>query len=297
VSELSTFLEVIAPGRPAFLKDTWVQGLPVRHAFMLSTGWALAQQASPKRALEILEIGVWMGASCLTWAEALDRFNEGRGGRITGIDPLTPYFDAAEQSSHQSDESEGVLASQREYLREMEGLLRHDFVHDILMHNMRSLPPHVRFELIRKASAEALPALAGRRFDLVYIDGSHFYEPVAIDLDWACRLTPVGGIICGDDLELQLDEIDVDFARAHTNVDFPTDPKTGTQYHPGVTLAVGERFGRVASYLGFWGVRKTGEKTYEPLSFAHAPLIIPSHLPESVKATVLAMLKHAGVVR
>lgn len=296
MSALTAFLDIVATGRPAFLKDTWIQGLPVRHVFMLAAGWALAQHVHPRRPIEILEVGVWMGASCLTWVEALNRFNDGHGGRVTGIDPLTPYFDAAELAGHLRHDSKGVIDSQTQLLVEMDGLLRHDFVHEILMHNMQDILPATRFELIRKPSGEALPELADRRFDLVYIDGSHAYAPVAKDLEWACRLTQVGGIVCGDDLELQLGDVDAAFARAHADVDFPTDPRTGTQYHPGVTLAVGERFGQVANFLGFWGVRKTGETSYEPLSLANAPLVIPGHLPESVKAVVLAMLKHAGIV-
>jgi predicted O-methyltransferase YrrM len=298
MATLGDFLNIVLPRRTAFLKDEWIQGQPVRHAFMLATGWALAENVRPKRPLTILEIGVWMGASCLTWAEALDHFNKGYGGTVTGIDPLTPYFDVAEFSRHlNSEDGEIVTNTQRDLLVEMDGLLRGDFVYDLLMHNMRTIPAGIEFEMIRKPSGEALPELADRRFDLVYIDGSHSYEPVKKDLEWAARLVEIGGIVCGDDLELQLDDVDADFARAHADIDFPTDPRTGAQFHPGVTLAVAERFGRVANFLGFWGVRKVAEDRFEPLSLANAPLAIPNHLPDSVKASVLEMLKVAGLVR
>jgi predicted O-methyltransferase YrrM len=298
MATLADFLNVVFPRRTAFLKDEWIQGQPVRHVFMLATCWALARSVQPQRPLKILEVGVWMGASCLTWAEGLDHFNNGHGGTVTGIDPLTPYFDAAEFSRHLSSEGgDLVTKSQQDLLVEMDGLLRGDFVYDLLMHNMRTIPAGIAFEMIREPSGDALPTLADRRFDLVYIDGSHSYGPVKKDLEWAARLVEPGGIVCGDDLELQLDEVDPDFARAHAEIDFPTDPKTGSQFHPGVTLAVAERFGRVANFHGFWGVRKVAEDAFEPLSLANAPLAIPNHLPESVKAMALEMLRRAGLVR
>ena len=37
------------------------------------------------------------------------------------------------------------------------------------------------------------------------------------------------------------------------------DPATGVAYHPGVTIAVADFFGRrIACYEGYWVVRKTG---------------------------------------
>jgi predicted O-methyltransferase YrrM len=50
-------------------------------------------------------------------------------------------------------------------------------------------------------SALALPRLLqdGRRFDLIYIDGSHLFEDVFVDAYFAARLLDPGGIVLFDD--------------------------------------------------------------------------------------------------
>jgi hypothetical protein len=67
-----------------------------------------------------------------------------------------------------------------------------------------------------------------------------------------------GGYICGDDLELQMGEVDRNLASAHRDKDLVRDASTGTDFHPGVTLAVGEFFGEVSAYAGFWVMQKAG---------------------------------------
>lgn len=290
MTALAKFLEIAFPGQLAFLKEGWVQGVPIRHVFMIAAVQALAERTQPRRPLNVLEIGTWMGSSCLTWAGALQRFNGGEGS-IVGIDPLRPYFSPDHMISHLSHTDAAVIDAQAGLAREMAGLLENDFVYDVLMHNVKCIAPPTTFTLIRKPSKEALPELEGRSFDLIYIDGSHFYDDVRFDIDWACRLVAPGGIICGDDLDLQLHEVDAEFARAHGSVDFPTDPKTKLQYHPGVALAVGERFGPVINYEGFWAVWKTAGDTYETLRLENPSIIVPAHFPASARAYVLNEFK------
>ena len=50
-------------------------------------------------------------------------------------------------------------------------------------------------------------------FDIAFIDGDHAYTAVLRDLQAACELIRDGGILCGDDLELQIAEIDIGYAR------------------------------------------------------------------------------------
>jgi len=290
VTPLAKFLEIVYPGQPAFLKEDWVQGFPIRHTFMIAAVMRLAERTQPPRPLRILEVGTWMGSSCLTWAEALVRYNRSEGS-LVGIDPLRPYFTADEMMSHLTHDDPAVVDGQKRLLKEMGELLEYDIVHDLLMHNMKCLPPTISFTLMRKPSREALAELAGRSFDLVYIDGSHFYEDVVHDVDWACKLAAVGGIVCGDDLELQLHEVDRDFAVAHKAVDFPTDPKTGRQFHPGVTLAVAERLGQVANYFGFWAMWKTGESSFAPVQLGSEPVVVPFHFPPRIRDHVLSRFK------
>lgn len=290
MTALAKFLEIAFPGKLAFLKEGWIQGVPIRHVFMIAAVQALAERSPSRRPLSILEIGTWMGSSCLTWADALQRYNGGEGS-IIGIDPLRPYFSPDHMISHLTHTDTAVIDSQAGLAREMAGLLENDFVYDVLMHNVKTIAPPTTFSLIRKPSKGALPELEGRQFDLIYIDGAHFYEEVRFDVDWACRLVAPGGIVCGDDLELQLHEVDEEFARAHGGVDFPTDPKTKLQYHPGVALAVGERFGPVRNYEGFWAVWKKADGAFETVTLEDSPIIVPMHFPASARASVLSELK------
>lgn len=112
---------------------------------------------------------------------------------------------------------------------------------------------------MRKVSSdEILPTLQDGEFNFVYIDGSHVYSQVIRDLENGARLCSVGGVLCGDDLELQQSQIDVPHAEENKGKDYILDRKSNKPFHPGVTLAVWEFFGgEVSSRDGFWAMRKT----------------------------------------
>lgn len=61
------------------------------------------------------------------------------------------------------------------------------------------LEPYLDFR--HESSSLALPQLMreGRRFDLIYIDGSHVFDGVMIDAYYSTRLLRVGGIMAFDD--------------------------------------------------------------------------------------------------
>src|SRR5262245_40930792 len=103
---------------------------------------------------------------------------------------------------------------------------------------MKFLPKDVNCGHIRGKSWEVLPMLRPGFFDVVFIDADHSYQAVVRDLRPSLDLVKEGAILCGDDLNLQLDECDSDFAKAHSEVDFIRDLKTGRNFHLGVTLAV-----------------------------------------------------------
>ncbi len=64
------------------------------------------------------------------------------------------------------------------------------------------LEPYLDFR--GESSSLALPQLVreGRRFDLIYIDGSHVFEGVLIDTYYSTRLLREGGIMAFDDSSL-----------------------------------------------------------------------------------------------
>ena len=107
------------------------------------------------------------------------------------------------------------------------------------------------------------------KYDIIFIDGSHHYLDVFNDITESERLLRSGGIICGDDLELLLKQCDQEFAKMNTQSDYIKDPRSGKYFHPGVTLAVGEFFGDVSSFSGFWPMRLTSSG-YQNISFSEA---------------------------
>jgi predicted O-methyltransferase YrrM len=232
---------------------------------MMGVVWYLAERRSCKN-LNILEVGSWYGASALTWAEGLVRYCEAVGS-ITCVDAWQPFFD---ERSHEKD-----------VYREMDAALASDGVYDVFLHNLSTLPATIETQHIRGKSRTVLPMLRPGCFDLVFVDANHVYSAVVEDLRNAAILVKEGGILCGDDLNLQLHQCDEAFARAHGEVDYARDPKVSRGFHPGVTVAVAEVIGRVCEWGGFWAVRKAGE-CWESISLGAMPEVYPAHLPSSL---------------
>jgi predicted O-methyltransferase YrrM len=133
-----------------------------------------------------------------------------------------------------------------------------DKIFSLFLHNVKSSGHSDVIIPLRTWSHVAARFFRTDLFDMVFIDGDHAYSSVARDIRDYAPLVMDGGYICGDDLELQMSEIDRNFARTHLDDDFVCDPSTGTNFHPGVTMAVGEFFGEVSAYAGFWVMQKTG---------------------------------------
>ena len=232
------------------------QGDVRRHIFMAS---AIATGVDSDRPLRLLEIGSWVGCSALTFAQAMGAFSP-KGGSILCVDSWQPYLSSSDR------ERTG-------YYTTMAAITETDLAFELFRHNTRHTPPGVTIAAIRGAASDILPTLEPESFDVIYIDGSHYYDECLADLRNSDRLLADGGILCGDDLERQLGDFDQAEALANRRVDFMGEPG----YHPGVSLAVGEFFGRrISNYIGFWVVRKSGG-TYEDVSLNGVPTLIPAH--------------------
>ena len=103
--------------------------------------------------------------------------------------------------------------------------------------------------MIRRSSDDLF--VADNFFDLVFIDGSHYYENVRRDIEFALRILKPGGIICGDDLEILPSADLAAVAKQHLDQDYISDPD-GVYFHPGVALAVYELLGTVEMKAGTW---------------------------------------------
>lgn len=241
---------------------------PERQVFMSSTVDLLK---SATHHLAILEVGSYLGASLITWAAAVGRLHGGTA-KVTCVDPWGLVDTAPQYDSRMAN----VLASNRAY--------------QIFEHNASLVRGRIEVEPIRDLSENALKRMPDSSFDIVYIDGCHYYREALIDITEGKRLVKDGGILCGDDLELQGVQCDLKNARQNARADFIRDPKSGVSFHPGVTLAVHESLGKVSAFSGFWAMRKAFGK-FEKVSFTKARGIIPSHWPEDAAKRIRAYFR------
>lgn len=209
-----------------------------------------------------MEIGTWFGASALSWAQGLKEYFESRGS-LTCVDAWEPFFDL---DIHKNEK----------HVLEMEELLESDLVYKVFLHNIKTLPKTINTQHFRGKSEDILKFLKNDSFSVVFIDADHTYDYVKNDILNSTRLVQNYGIICGDDLNLQISEIDKNHAIKNMNKDFIKDPKTNKNYHPGVTVAVSEIFGDVSSWGGFWAMQKINN-SWEKFSLKDLPIIYPNH--------------------
>jgi predicted O-methyltransferase YrrM len=274
------WLRVLLGDKPRFDIGVGAIGTPVRQFFMTGALHALKQRGV--EAPRILEIGSWVGFSTFTWALTLEQFFGGQG-TIVCIDPWEDYPFVNQVHG----------AAIPHAYRQM---LTSGLTYELFMHNVSRLGTGVSVLPLRGRSDRILPLLRERSFDLIYIDGDHAFEAVFRDIQASVPLLKSGGILCGDDLELEYAQCDVAYATANRDAQPATDPKTGALFHPGVTLAVNELIGKVANYLGFWAVTSEA-RGFAPLSLDGESCFFPKHIDPQVSAALLDELRRRGIVK
>ena len=238
------------------------QGPPVRKAYMRALVELLAHER-PAMPVRVLEIGSWAGASAVTWAQAIRDF--AGDGEVTCVDLWKPYFD--------------LLINRSDVYLTMEKAAESGDIYRLFQHNIRAAGVEDLIDCIIGDSRQVLPTLCADEYDIIFIDGAHVYDIVSSDIANAKRLVRDGGIVCGDDLELTLAEVDQDRHRAALKVgaDFALDVRTCKEYHPAVTQAVADEFPNLTNFEGLWAVRRQGE-TFKPVDLSASTLEIPTHL-------------------
>lgn len=224
--------------------QTWESRKPFMRALV-------ADEAKRKQGyLKILEVGSWAGNSAILWASALKDVYAKRGlgdAVVVCVDAWRPFVTA----QHNRGVNAGTLI--------MENAIRKRKIFNLFLHNIRCSGNDDLVRPLLGSSDEILPFLKEEKFDLAFVDAAHCYSNIIKDLPNAARLLRDGGVLCGDDLELQATDIDCEFAEKNKELDFVTDPKTDQDYHPGVTLAIRDFFGcNVSNFQGFWAMRKQG---------------------------------------
>jgi predicted O-methyltransferase YrrM len=222
-----------------------LQGDPERHRYMGAVIRYLKAR-NTVNVLNVLEVGSWAGASAVTWVESLKQASI--DGHVMCIDPWEPFLD--------------VKNNPDRHYQEMENSLETGTIFNLFLHNIETTGNRSRVKIAKGRSSEILPKIEPNTYDIIYIDGAHDYKGVEYDLKKAADIIPEGGIICGDDLEIQMDRINKDDLMADVahGFDYTQDKTSGINYHPGVTRAVGETFGIVGEWHGFWAVRKEKER-------------------------------------
>jgi predicted O-methyltransferase YrrM len=188
------------------------------------------------RPADVLEVGSWFGTgSTRVWLSSLKS-----GSSLTVIDSWKSYITEA-------DKKTGIASTVR-----MDAVHQHAIMSTLRqIFRRESVRDDIRISLIRADSAAFLPTLKDGLFDLIYLDGSHYYEGVKRDIQQAIRLVRPGGIIAGDDMELQPTPELVEIARTNLDKDLVL-LEGGRAFHPGVMLAVHEMLGTVRSDQGTW---------------------------------------------
>jgi predicted O-methyltransferase YrrM len=220
-------------------RQTW--GTRVPHMRQIIND-QLARSTGP---FNVLEIGSWAGQSAMLWAGELRR--SGRAGNVFCVDAWRPFA-----SKEQIGLNTGVAF--------MDSAARRDRIFPLFWHNIKASGLSDTVVPLRGRSMEVLPVLQRNHFDLVFVDASHAYTDLMNDLRCSAPLVKQGGVICGDDLEFQADEVNRALAERERERDFILDTETGQEYHPGVTMGIDEFFGRrISCRDGFWAMRRTGD--------------------------------------
>lgn len=261
--EMWKFRRYLKSGKPYFGPVMATrQGSSKRHGYMQALVKSECSSRD-KKFYKILEVGSWAGGSAITWAEAVKKFNDGHG-LVICVEPWVRY-------------TKGIPG---EPARTMDRALKTGRIIDLFLHNIRTSGHEDIVMLIKSKSDDILPLLRPNQFDLIFVDGNHAYKQCLKDFKNAASLVLDGGILCGDDLELQLSVVDVEKAKENSELDYILDPKTNKWFHPGVTLAVGELFGEVSVWEGFWAIRKRGQVWKEVIAekLDQGDVKVPEHL-------------------
>jgi len=135
-------LNLISPNKTIFDIEFGVLSAPVRHCFMMGTVWYLKKQNPKLKNLNILEIGSWLGASALSFAQGLIEYNNEKG-KITCVDAWQPFFDNAKNNL--------------DVHKNMEALLSSDAAYNIFLHNINTLPKTITHQHLKGTSDNILP--------------------------------------------------------------------------------------------------------------------------------------------
>lgn len=188
----------------------------------------------------ILEVGSWAGQSLVAWDEAA-----GGRAKLIAVDQWKPYF------MHGGDPYD-----------EMNRAAETGEIFELFKRNIRACGIEDRVSVLRGDSRDILPKIDRYSVNILFVDGDHRYEFVKQDIINAMPLVRIGGVLCGDDLEMSMESVS-DITSHQAAVEQGLDFANG--YHPGVTQAVYDTLGNVTILDGLWAMRKVDDNNWQKL--------------------------------
>ena len=159
----------------------------MKHFFQDLPGWStfedqgelikyILENFDKEKPIKIAEIGVYMGRGTAIWN--IEIINSGFQYEYHAIDN---FLGSKEHAPHQIPDYEQCA---------------------------KNLSPIIdKIKLIKENSVQASKLYDNEYFDIVYIDASHEYEDVKLDIqNWMPKVKP-GGFLCGDDYVLGWDGV------------------------------------------------------------------------------------------
>jgi len=159
------------------------------------------------------------------------------GSDLTCVDLWAPYVSARDLA-----EGNGIAAMHQ----------RHEEAYASAQSVVAAYPDR-KVTLRKGSSSDVLLTLPPYHYDLIYLDGSHYYNEFRTDLILARRLLKSGGILCGDDCELIPTPERLALAKQLLDYDYVS--IAGEMCHPGVMLALSEELDTFTIDCGLWWVR------------------------------------------
>ena len=193
--------------------------------------------AADRPTISVLEVGSYEGGSALALSQSIMRHCS-QGGTVLCIDPWKPYLPVED-------------VEQNPTCAAMQADLASGAVFERFLNNIKLADSQAPIKYMVGTLKQNLHLLAVDSFDFACIDGSHIFDDVFSDITLAKALVRPGGIMCGDDLEVQ-------FPDALDCIQYK-DREYVNGFHPGVTIAVWEHFGRVWCDSGVWAVHRRRE--------------------------------------
>jgi hypothetical protein len=193
-----------------------IEGMNITHLEVLQLFPVLARRQELKRFIahtdlfrltldvpgDILDLGVYRGASLMTWANLLEIFAIGdRTKRVIGLDNWTGFSELTTEDGPDIENAGKTVGGfdAANYRKELENAIR-------IFDSDRFVPWKDRVELVEGNIEQTLPEMLnkrpGLRFSLVHFDVD-LYAPTRVALEHVWDKVPRGGVILFDEYGIE----------------------------------------------------------------------------------------------